>query len=291
MADVTEPDQLYRVPPDQFTAARNALATVVRKEGHKAEADEIKKMRRPSLTAWALNTVARQEPELLEAVLAAGADLRDAMEKAVGGDASGLREAQAGQRQAVDAAVGAGSRVLEQAGHAATETARQRMSGTLHAAVVDDSVAERLRAGTLDEDRDAPGFGLDSGSIPLSPGRSPAAAARSTGASDEAVPAKKAAPAKKTAPAKRPEKAPSEDPLARRRAEREAARAEVEQRRQARVRQAELEADADRLTKRAHRLRGEAEEAERQAKAARAAASQAEREAAAARKRLEKEGG
>lgn len=285
MADLTEPDQLYRVPPDQFTAARNALATLVRKEGRKAEADEIKKMRRPSLTAWALNRVARQEPELLEAVLAAGADLRDAMEKAVGGDASGLREAQAGQRQAVDAAVGAGSRVLEQAGHAATETARQRMSGTLHAAVVDDSVAERLRAGTLDEDRDAPGFGLDSGSIPLSPGRSPAAAARSTGASDEAAPAKKAAPAK------RPEKAPIEDALARRRAEREAARAEVEQRRQARVRQAELEADADRLTKRAHRLRGEAEEAERQAKAARSAATQAEREAAAARKRLEREGG
>jgi hypothetical protein len=269
MAEAAE--DLYEVAPDKFTAARNALASRLRREGDRGAADEVKKMRRPSLTAWALNQVARQHPELIENVLEAGGQLREAMQQALSGDASGVRDAQAAERQAIDEAVAAGLEVLAGAGHPPSDTAKQRMAGTLHAAVVDDTVASRLRAGTLDEDRDAPGFGLglEGGSLPRS---SP--------------------PSRPSRPAPPPSaKGGGEDPAARRRAAQAAARAEAEERRQARVRKAELESEAERLARRAARLRTEADEAERQAKEARDAAEEAEKEATAAAQRLAEEGG
>jgi hypothetical protein len=153
---VAEAD-LYQVEPGQFTAARNALAKQMKAEGQRDEAARVAKLRRPPVTAWALNQVARQQPDLIGAVLESGGRLRAAMEKAVGGDASGLHDAKGAQRQAVDAAVAAAVLRLEAAGHAGSETAKQRMGATLGAAVVDEAVATQLRDGVLDGDRSAPG--------------------------------------------------------------------------------------------------------------------------------------
>src|SRR5260221_13306486 len=86
-----------------------------------------------------------------------------------------MRGAKSAERLAIDAAVNAAERYLEGAGHPAGATARQRLEATLHAAEVDDNVAARLSAGTLDQDRDAPGLGLDLSDWPeLSPPAGPA---------------------------------------------------------------------------------------------------------------------
>ena len=152
---------LYGLEPSEFTAARNELSKRLKASGHKDTAAQVAKLRKPPVTAWALNTVARRLPGVIDAVLDAGTGLRAATENALAGDASGLRTAQAWERRAVDAAVTTAAEVLADAGHGTTDAARQRMAGTLRAAMVDPDVADALRAGVLDDDREAPGFGLD----------------------------------------------------------------------------------------------------------------------------------
>ena len=211
------------------------------------------KLRRPPVTAWALNRVARSAPSLIDDLATAGAELREAMDEAVAGDASRLRDAQAAERASLDAVVEAGCRQLDESGRPASDANRQRMTATLRAAVVDDTVAAQLRTGGLGGDRDAPGFGLgpDTQSAPLVP--------RSH--------SRRGAPAET------------------------GGRAERERQRQARVRHAELVGEAQRLARRAARLEDEADQAERRAVAARADADAAAEEAAAAERRASAAGG
>ena len=249
-ADVAD---LYGLPLDRFTAERDALAKRLRAEGKRDDATRASKVRRPPLTAWALNQVARDAPQLIEAVLAAGAELRTAMQDAVDGDASSLRPAQAGERSAVDAVLARAMALLGSAGHAASDTARQRMASTVRAAIVDDSAATLLSQGTLDADREAPGFGIGALSSPRTTERGGAEV------TDDA-----------------------EDGKAAEAEDGRAAEARAGQVRQARARLEELTAEADRLAGRAQRMNAAAEEAERVAAQARRGAQEADAEAAAA---------
>ncbi|HUP72022.1 MAG TPA: hypothetical protein VM282_03145 [Acidimicrobiales bacterium] len=151
---------LYALRPDDFVRARNELARALRKEGRRDDADVAAKLRRPSVTAAALNHVAREEPELVEALLREEGHLRDAMQRAVQGNADDVRPARAAERRAAAAVVTAARRRLEQLGQHDTDAAAQRISNTLRAAALDDSLSQRLRRGMLDTDVMASGFGF-----------------------------------------------------------------------------------------------------------------------------------
>ena len=247
-------EDLYGLDPAQFVAARNQLAKELRAGGDKDGAAAVAKLRRPTATAWALNQLARQRPELVDAALAAGARLRAATERALEGDASDLRAAQTDERAAVEAAIAAASGYLDRAGHASPDRGRQLIAGTLRAAGADADVAELLQAGTLDVDREAPGLGLDR----LSP--SSVVRGRPQPSTRSAAPP----PTPPTRPA-----APK--PTTRLEEKRE----EAEQRRRARARHTQLAAEADRLEREARHLRAQADAAEKRAATARAAADAA----------------
>ena len=156
-----EADELFQRRPDEFTAARNALVKRLRSEGRKEDAARVSALRRPPITAWAINRLARLHPELIEAVISAGDVLRGATEQAIRGDRSGFQQAQADERGAIQAAVEGAAALLAQGGGNDSEAARQRMTETLRAATVDPEVADQLRRGVLQSDVSAPGFGLD----------------------------------------------------------------------------------------------------------------------------------
>jgi hypothetical protein len=151
---------LYALRPDDFVMARNELARALRKEGRRDDADEATKLRRPSVTAAALNHVAREEPELVESLLREEGRLRDAMQRAVQGNADDVRPARVAERRAADAVVAAARRRLEQLGQRDTDAAAQRISNTLRAAALDESLSLRLRRGILETDVVASGFGF-----------------------------------------------------------------------------------------------------------------------------------
>ncbi|QXC61770.1 hypothetical protein KSP35_02705 [Aquihabitans sp. G128] len=154
-----EADDLYALDPAEFTAARNALAKRLRGEGRKAEATAVAARRRPSAAAGAINRVARAQPELVDDAIDAGTALRAATEAALAGDASGLRDATTAQRAAAEGLVRAALDLLGPAGPAA----RDRISAIVHAAAVDEAVADELRRGVVSADHDRSGLGLGLG--------------------------------------------------------------------------------------------------------------------------------
>src|SRR4051794_14753103 len=152
-------DELFALPLDEFTAARNALAKQVRAGGDRAAADEIKALRKPSITAWALNQLVRQHPDNVAGLLDAGRALRDAHERALEGDASGLRDAGRGQQQAVGDLARVAAAILEEAGSSGDSHLEQIMQ-SLRAASTDEGAGAALQQGRLSADIEETGFGF-----------------------------------------------------------------------------------------------------------------------------------
>ena len=261
-------DELFGLPPEEFVAARDEVARRLRREGDAEAARRVKALRRPSLSAWAVNQLARSQQRALEGLLVAGERLRAAHQAALagGGDAADLRAATRAEREAVAGLVSAALDRLREAGHPTTETTRDRIAATLHAAAASPEAADLVRHGRLIADLDPSGFGAAPGGPGVVPGRPAAAAGRPAAGAE--VDGHRATAA--------------EDDAAARRARRAAA---VAARDDARKR-ARLAADQAVLaTRQAERLGRLADQAEREARRARSTAAAAIEAASTARER------
>lgn len=296
-------DDLYAAEPEEFVAARNALAKQLKAAGDKDTAAEVAKLRRPPVSAWALNQVARSRPDEIEALMTAAADLAGALADPAGAD---LRAIQRAFRSAIEAVVRTTLDVVSSSGRNPSPGLQQAIQATLQAAAVDDGIALALRSGVLAEDEPAPGF-LFVESDEASPAR-PATKPATKAAAPVGSP-RKAAIGRRTRPTRAAaDPAPAEttpettgakagatagakaERAAERAAQREAdrsaakerARLETEERdaeRRRRARLAELRSDAKRLEKRADRLEAVAIQAEAAAASARTEADEARTEA------------
>ncbi|MQA76515.1 MAG: hypothetical protein GEU88_19700, partial [Solirubrobacterales bacterium] len=103
-------DELYREHPDGFVAGRDRLAKDLRDAGDREQADRLKKLRRPTVAAWAINRAALESPAQLQAFAEASRELEEAQARALeGGDegAARWRAAAAREREATGAVVDA----------------------------------------------------------------------------------------------------------------------------------------------------------------------------------------
>src|SRR5436190_9472563 len=139
--------RLYAVPLEEFTAARNALAAELKAEGDTEGAAAVKALRKPSRAAWAVNQLVRSEPELVDALMGAGGELRQAHRQAASGKgAAQLRAAAEAERAAVEQLLARAPSVL---GHPLTPALIESIRNSLHAASSDDEARELVRSGTL----------------------------------------------------------------------------------------------------------------------------------------------
>ena len=271
MADAEVGDELFGLPPEEFVAARDELARRLRREGEAEAAKRLKALRRPPLSAWAVNQLARG-PQGLGELLAAGERLRAAHQAALAGEgAAELRAAARAEREAVAALVLAALELLREAGHPTTDATRDRVAATLHAAAASPEAAELVGGGRLTADLDPSGFGsVPEGAFEV---EEPAGAGTSR---------RRGARADAGAEENGARRAAAEDDLAVRRARRATA---VAARDDARKR-ARLAADQAVLaTRHAERLGRLADQAEREAGRARTTATAAIEAAIAARER------
>ena len=75
-------DALYGLPLEEFTPARNQLAQELRRARRRVScAEQVKRLRKPSVAAWTLNQLRRRHPELVDGLLEAGLRLREAQER------------------------------------------------------------------------------------------------------------------------------------------------------------------------------------------------------------------
>lgn len=155
-ADLTSvADELYALPVGEFTAARNERAKQTRAQDA-ALAKAIGALPRPSLAAWVINVLVRDEPEHVERVLALGDELRQAQELL---EARQLREL-GGQRRKLTAAVTRQARDnARDHGVEVTEAVATQVEQTLHAAMIDEYAARAVRTGLLI--KALPSSGLD----------------------------------------------------------------------------------------------------------------------------------
>jgi hypothetical protein len=145
--------RLYGLPPDRFTAERDALAKRLREAGDRDAAAEAKALRRPPLSAWAVNQLVRERTPLLHDLWKAGDKLRKAHEGK--GD---FRAALNAERETLEALAASAAELLERSGHAATDATLQRVTGTLQAAAADRDARRAVEEGMLDKDLEPPGF-------------------------------------------------------------------------------------------------------------------------------------
>jgi hypothetical protein len=264
--------RLYSLPLEDFTRERDAAARELRKAKERDAAAVVAKLPKPTQAAWAANALAREHRDLVDDLLAAGDDLREAQEAAVAGHgADALRDAAATERAAVDALMTV-AKDLEPGGRKPTTATLEKLRTTLEAVATDDDVRAALEAGRVVEDAEGGGaWGLLAGAdAPAAPPRKPRAKKRAKPASKKEAADRQAAEERLREERERRQRLETE--LREARAERRSRERELERAEKAADRAAgRLEA----ALAAAEEAREQAEEAKTELDAAREAASEA----------------
>ena len=153
-----ELDSLYALPLNEFTKARNDLATRLRKAHQSEAAETVKALKKPTAVASAANHLARAAPDQVASLLEASRRLRDTQQRALSGEATPeeVATATAAERTAVRVLLTTARRELA---NRASPTLLERLGRTLQAAAVDEAGQHLLVRGRLTEELTAVGFG------------------------------------------------------------------------------------------------------------------------------------
>lgn len=148
--------QLYAVPLAEFVASRKSLAAAAKTEAGPAAAKEILALRKPTVTAWAMNLVPRGDAAALADVVGLGARMRAAQSQLDTATLTAVR----GERDAVLAAyVAAVVEAAEGEGTSLSAGAREEVRASAIAALADESASEALASGQLTRALSYSGFG------------------------------------------------------------------------------------------------------------------------------------
>ncbi|MHA7223496.1 hypothetical protein ACX80S_14430 [Arthrobacter sp. RHLT1-20] len=139
--------RLYSLPFDEFVAARTAAAKDASATKEQPSlAAEVRSLPKPSVTAWAVNMLAAQQPETLQELAALGTSMRAAQSAL---DAAELRRLGQARRQLLSGAVQAAQLLAEQQGRKISATIAAEVEETLRAATADVGAAVAVRSGRL----------------------------------------------------------------------------------------------------------------------------------------------
>jgi hypothetical protein len=160
-------DRVFGAPLEDFVSERNALAKELSDAGQDSDAAEVRALKKPSVSAWALNQGVRADRKAAKAVLAAAKGLEEAQSRALQGNADRLHDAQDRQQQTVDAMLGA---VEKAAGERDLSSAMlDRVRETLRAIPGNDELRAEFEEGRVTSDRRAVGFSGAIADVPSQP--------------------------------------------------------------------------------------------------------------------------
>ena len=160
-----ELDRLYDAPLSEFVAARDELVKQLRAEGLREEAEQVKALRKPSVSAWLVNRLARERELDVQRLLNAGETLRKAQVEA----SEDFSEARRDEQHALERLAKGAREIAEREG--AGQTAVAQATQTLRAASLTDEGRELLKQGRLTEELEPPGFEALTGLVPAQPKR------------------------------------------------------------------------------------------------------------------------
>jgi hypothetical protein len=139
-------DELYGLPPGEFTAARDERAREAKAAGRREDSAAIRKLSRPTTSAWLVNQLTRGAPEQLGRLFEVGAALQEA-QRTLAGDR--LRELSGQRRQVVGDLLPVAAGIAERAGQVASAAVLEEVRATLEAALADQGARDAVRSGRL----------------------------------------------------------------------------------------------------------------------------------------------
>ncbi|MER7824955.1 hypothetical protein ABTX85_20595 [Streptomyces sp. NPDC096097] len=138
--------ELYGLRPADFIGARDAYVARARGEKDAAAVAAIGGLRRPTLAVWAVNLLARSRPDLAEALLRLGTELRRAHREL---DGEGMRALSHQQHQVIGALSGEAAQLAAGAGERLRETVLREVGEIFHGLLGDEDAARLWAAGQL----------------------------------------------------------------------------------------------------------------------------------------------
>ena len=151
-------DELFRLPLGEFTAARNTLAKRLKQSGRGNEAEFVKGLVKPPITAWAVNQLYWKHREAFDRLIATGERFRRAQASGLSRKVADMRGALDARRQELSNLSDLATALLRNAGHNPTPETIRRITTTLEAMSAYASLHDGPHPGRLTHDVDPPGF-------------------------------------------------------------------------------------------------------------------------------------
>jgi hypothetical protein len=151
---MTDLDALYAAPLSQFTALRNELARAAGADGDRALATEIKALKKPSVSAWVVNRLARDHRDAMQELIGAGVALEEAMQRSFAGEPSQLPPARERESAAIAHLRMAATEVMPDI----TASTLERVTNSLMSGARSREGRDLLLAGCLTTDLEPRGF-------------------------------------------------------------------------------------------------------------------------------------
>jgi hypothetical protein len=160
-------DELYGASLDAFVPLRSKLVRELRAQGDKEEAEQLAKLRKPTVFAWALNQLARHERRDVDLLLDAGHRLREAQAGVLrGADRAEFERARQSEKDALRRLEQAAGKLLAEERGSAASGLLQQISSTLRTAAVSEEGRELLARGRFVAPLESEGFGALAGLVP-----------------------------------------------------------------------------------------------------------------------------
>lgn len=183
-------DELYGLAPTEFRTARDERARQARAAGEADLAEAIKKLRRPTVSAWLVNLLVREAPDQIRELLELGASLREAQQALA---ADRLRDLSVQRRQLIGALSQQAKRLATEASQSLSAQVEHEVQDTLEAALADSGIADAVGSGRLTRGLSYAGLGEgvgvdDAVAVWAAPAEEQVAAPRARGPGKQAAP-------------------------------------------------------------------------------------------------------
>lgn len=149
-------NELYGLPPSEFTAARDERVAEARDAGEKDLAASIKQLRKPTVGAWMANMLSRDQSSDVERLIGLGHALRSNRKL----DGEQIRKVSKEKSDTVTRLMRQGRSIAKRAGQTVSQAAELDLEATLDASFADPVSAVSLREACLSGALHYSGLGL-----------------------------------------------------------------------------------------------------------------------------------
>jgi hypothetical protein len=151
-------DALFKLPLAEFVGARNDLAARLKRDGRADDANLVKALAKPSISAWAVNQLHWEHREALDRLLVTGQRFRQAQTSHTAGRIADMHGSLDARREALSHLSDLATALLGDAGHNPTPDTIHRITTTLEAVSAYATPSDGPTPGRLTQDLDPPGF-------------------------------------------------------------------------------------------------------------------------------------